>query len=58
MEQEELADYRELVRAEITRRLERGERAETLLREARAAIDDNEWPDLADRIAEFLKENG
>ena len=58
MEQEELAEYQERVRAEVYRRLKRLEAAETLLGEARAAIDDNEWPDLADRIAVFLKENG
>jgi hypothetical protein len=56
MEQEELAEYRELVRAEVYRQLKRLEAAETLLCEAHAAIDDNEWPDLADRIAEFLAE--
>ena len=44
-----------LVRAEVYRRLKRLEAAEGLLREARATTG---WPDLEDRIAEFLKDDG
>jgi hypothetical protein len=58
MEQEELTEYRELIRAEVYRRLKRLEAAESLLREALMAISNNNWPDLTDRIAEFLAENG
>jgi ferritin-like metal-binding protein YciE len=42
----------------LNHRTKRLEAAQGLLREARAAIDENEWPDLADRIDDFLRENG
>ena len=61
MEQEELAEYREQVRAGVYRRLKRLEAAETLLGEANEALkrldDHSEFFDLINRITGFVAEN-